>query len=94
MLSTMLYPSTVTQASISTSMPKLFMITRLEFPYNIIIMLVLYKCTPHMNIILQTTTLFECCIRMFTMQTCMHASQYILNALLDFIKHLTPFNVI
>ena len=31
MLATMLYPSTVMQASISTSMPKLFMITQLEF---------------------------------------------------------------
>ena len=63
------YPSTVTQASISTSMPKLFKITQLEFPYNIIIiiMLVLYKYTLHMNIILQTTTLFECCIRVFAM---------------------------
>ena len=60
MLATMLYPSTVTQASISISLPKLFMITQLEFPYNIIIlMLVLYKYIPHMNIILQTTTLFE-----------------------------------
>ena len=70
MLAALLYPSTITQASISTSMPKLFMITRLEFPYTIIIiimMLVLYKYIPHMNIMLQTTILFECCIRVFTM---------------------------
>ena len=38
--------STVMRASISTSMPKLFRITQLEFPYNIIILLVLYKHIP------------------------------------------------
>ena len=64
----MLYPSTVTKASIITSMPKVFMITQLEFSYAIIIIiitiiLVLYKYKPHMNI----TILFECCITVFTM---------------------------
>ena len=66
MLSTMLYPSTVTQASIITSVAKLFMITQLEFSYTIItiiIILVLYKYKPHMNV----TILFEYCIKVFTM---------------------------
>ena len=64
-LATMFYPCTVTQASIS--MPKLF-ITQLEFAYTIMMMmLVLYKYIPHMNIMLQTTILFDCCIRVLTM---------------------------
>ena len=65
----------------------------MEFLNTIInIMLVLYNYTTYEHNA-SDSLLFECSVRVFTMQICMLAVQCNLNVLLESIEHSTLFNV-
>ena len=65
----------------------------MEFLDTIInIMLVLYNYTPYEHNA-SNSLLFECSVRVFTMQICMLAVQCNLNVLLESIERSTLFNV-
>ena len=65
----------------------------MEFLNTIInIMLVLYNYTPYERNA-SNSLLFECSVRVFTMQIYMLAIQCNLNVLLESIEHSTLFNV-
>ena len=64
----------------------------MEFLNTIInIMLVLYNYTPYEHSV-SNSLLFECSVRVFTMQIRMLAVQCYLNVPVESIEHLTLFN--